>query len=71
MTAVEVYIFDMCPIVGRNREASFIGAEYINIVHMNIHDIICRFRPDLEKIAIRITDNIPHFIMCSRAGKAE
>src|SRR5688572_21713994 len=71
MPAIEMNVFDMCTIVSRDGEASLIGAKYINIIYMDIHDIVGSLRTNLEKIAIRIADDIPHFVIACGTGKAQ
>ncbi len=38
---------------------------------MNIRDIVCSFRTNLEKIAVGITDNVAHFVISGGPGKTQ
>ena len=71
MPAIEMYIFYMCAIIGRDGEPGFVCTQYINIINMNIHDIIGCFRTDLEEITIGIANDIADFIIPCRPGKTQ
>ena len=71
MSAVEMYIFYICAVVGGDGKAGFIGAQHIDIIYMDIHNVVGRFRTYLEKIAIGITNDIANLIIFCRAGKTQ